>query len=137
MAGPFTAVNSHGVHIDKTGSGGSSTTDVPDVTKWTVNPKAENLAYASSSTGGWKKRMAGTLDVSGSIDVKCNDTDKIESFFKPGEKIAVMELYMNETLKYSGPAIIDDISVETDIDTGAIISATINFSGDGPWTAFQ
>jgi len=124
MAGPASSVG---------GSAKWGNATIPDVLKWTVNPKNETQAYASSSTAGWKKRLAGCKDLSGSIDTKVQDTGLLPC--KPGDK-AILVLKGSAGVSFSGPAIIDDISIETDIDTGAIIGLSINFSADGAWDAF-
>lgn len=108
---------------------------VPNVTNWKLNPKNETKAYASSSTAGWRKRLKSVSDISGSFDLKCDDTTKIESLISPGDIIA-MELWYNQTLYHAGSACIEDISYEVDLDTGNIVAATVTFSGNGVWTDF-
>lgn len=109
---------------------------VPDVTKWSLNPKSENQAYASSDTAGWKKRLAGQKDMSGSFECKCSDSTRLETICKPGATYAA-ELYYDQTLKHAGSLIVDDIAYEVDIDGGAIVAATVNFSCAGAWTDFN
>lgn len=124
MAGPATSIG---------GKATWNSVEIPDVLKWSLNPKGEIHAYGSSSTAGWKKRMAGTKDLSGSIDTKVQDTGTLPC--KPGDT-ATLQLEAESGVSFSGPAMIDDISMETDIDTGAPVGLTINFSANGTWSDF-
>lgn len=107
---------------------------VPDVTKWTINPKNETQAYASSDTAGWKKRLAGCYDLSGSFECKAQNATPP---CKPGQLITTLLLTMAAGVTLSGPAIVDDISSEVDVDGGAIVAWTVNFSANGQWDAFD
>lgn len=108
--------------------------DVPDATKWTWNPKNETQAYASSDTGGWRKRLPGVYDGSGSWECKAQSATPP---VKPGALVSLTLTLATGVAFAAGPAIIDDISTEVDLDTGNIVAWTINFSANGKWDEFD
>lgn len=112
-----------------------NSTEVLDVTSWNVEKVADNKPYASSSTAGYRKRVSGVKDWTGTLEVLPNDTPKLESYCEVGDTKTV-ELFLDGTLKYSGPIIIDKIGVKVDIQSGEVIAGTVDFSGNGAWTNY-
>ena len=106
-------------------------TDIGDVTKWTLDESSNNPAYASNSTSGSKKRVAGVKDSSGTIEYEL-DTAAAEPLTVGAT--ATLKLYINATKYYSVPAIIDSIGTVCDVDTGAIVAHSAKFSGNGAIT---
>jgi hypothetical protein len=128
MGSPFTAI---------TGDASWGGTPIDDVLKTSFNPKCELQAYASSDTAGWKKRLAGCKDISGTIDCLCDGTTglPVPSTIKPGAT-ATLVITLKTGVTISGPAMIDDISIDDNIEGGELVKATIAWSGNGVWTAF-
>lgn len=111
---------------------GAST--APDCTAWSWERSCILHAYASCSTSGWKKRVAGTKDHSGSLEGKFSDSDLIDDYFDEGDAVT-LHLYVNTTDYYIVPARIENLSIEVDIDDGDIIPWSSSFSGDGQWSS--
>jgi len=131
MGTPFTAI------LGNATLGTGPAVHIPDVKKWTCNPKAENQAYASSDSAGWKQRVKGILDCSGTIDCLVTDDATLMSIgIIPGAKIPILTLLLNGTVNFVGPAIIDDVSFDINVESGEIEGATITWSGDGEWEDF-
>ena len=99
--------------------------------KWTLKRTSDNKEYASTETGGNKKRVAGIKDWSGSID--CYAPEGADVTISEGQAITVT-LKKDATHSYAGPAIVDDIDVETDIEGGELTGVSIAFSGNGALT---
>lgn len=100
-----------------------------DITGWTLNVTSNNSAYASSSTGGWKKRVPGVKDWSGSFSGKYNGSVPVSE----GEEVT-LTLGVDATDSYSGDAVIDQVNLQVDIDNGEVVGFTASFSGAGPLT---
>lgn len=113
------------------GKGGTVLADgsaVAEVTLWRINHTANNSAWASSSTGGYKRRVCGTRDWNGVIQTKRDTAAAI-----PLVVGNTYELHLTEdgTKQYQGDAIIDAVQEEVDIDTGEAIGLVVRFSGAG------
>ena len=115
----------------KDGKVNDGTSDIADITRWTFTKTSNNPAYASSSSAGFRKRVAGVKDGSGAIEGKYqNDTAPI---LDEGEEVTV-KLYVDTTHFYSVPVIIDSFQLETDIDRGEVVGWSADFSTNGAWT---
>ncbi|MGE3406806.1 MAG: hypothetical protein AB7I37_08335 [Pirellulales bacterium] len=108
-------------------------TSLADITHWSLRTLSHNSAYASSSTGGHKKRVPGIKDASGTIAFKLNTSDPITDDFDEGSSVTLL-LHLDATRYYSVPAVIDAIRLEVDIDSGQVVGGVAEFSGNGAWT---
>lgn len=109
------------------------TTTLAEITRWELRTLSNNPAYASSATGGFKKRVGGVRDATGQIAFKLDPADPITDDFDEGEAVTLL-LHLDATRKYTVPAIIDAIQLEVDIDTGDVVGGTATFSSTGAWT---
>ncbi len=117
----------------KNGNVVSGSDDIAHVTNWTWNPSSNNPDWASSDTSGYKKRVAGIKDGTGTVDFKYDFTDRIHSTLDVGSEVT-LKLYLNATDYFSVPAIVDDISYEVNINEGDVVGGTLTFSQNGEWT---
>ena len=101
-----------------------------DITGWTINVTSNNAAYASSSTGGWKKRVPGVKDWSGTFSGKFNGELPVAE----GEEVA-LTLTLDGSSSFSGDAVIDQITLQVDVDDGDVVGFTASFSGSGELTS--
>lgn len=108
-------------------------TQLADITSWTLNTTSNNAAYASSSTSGYKKRVPGVKDGSGSVQGKLDISDPITDDFEEGSAVT-LKLYIDATRFYSVPAVIDSLAIDVDIDNGDVVPFTANYSTDGAWS---
>ena len=104
-----------------------------DITHWRLKTIAKNVAYASSATGGYKRRLAGVKDAAGSFTFRLNASDAMTAQLDVGD-LVTLKLYVDAANFFSVPAIIDTVEVETDITTGKVVGGTVEFSADGAWT---
>jgi hypothetical protein len=91
-------------------------------------------AYASCATAGFKKRVAGTRDHSGSVKGIFDPSAPPEDWFEEGDT-GTFHLYVTAAAYYIAPAMITSLDIETDVDDGAIIPWTANFGGNGAWSS--
>lgn len=91
-------------------------------------------AYASCATSGFKKRVAGTKDHSGTLNGKFDPANDISDYFDEGD-LVTLNLYVSTTAYYIVPAMIINVSISVDIDEGDIIPWTASFGGNGAWSS--
>jgi hypothetical protein len=117
----------------KDGSVLVASTPVAEITKWTFNAKSNNPAWASSDSAGYKKRVAGVKDGSGSIEMKYDPSNSFLAQADVGTS-ATLKLYINATKFFSVPAIFDSYDFEVDLDDGDVVGVSADFSANGAWT---
>jgi hypothetical protein len=103
---------------------------IAEVTKWSFTKQANSSRYASSSSGGFKRSVAGVKSGSGEIEFKFDMS--AASPLVEGAAVTLL-LYLDASHFYSVPAIVTRIEVEVDIDTGDVISGSAHFDTDGAW----
>jgi hypothetical protein len=108
-------------------------TPLADITAWTLRTLSGNPAYASSSTGGYRKRVPGVKDAQGTVRFKLNPADPITDDLDAGAAVTLL-LYVDATRFYTVPAVIDALRLEVDIDSGDIVGGVAEFSANGAWT---
>jgi hypothetical protein len=94
-----------------------------EVLNWSLTTTSANDAYHSNDSGGWKKRVAGVKDSSGSFEMRDLPT------MSEGDSAEAI-LYTNQDI-YTVTIIIDSINVNVDINDGTAVNWTVNFSGNG------
>ncbi len=107
-------------------------TTLAEITDWTFQSSSNNHAYASSSTGGFRRRIPGVKDGSGNIGFKLDPANPITNNFDEGSSVTLL-LYLAATRYYSVPAVIDSIHLAVDISSGDVLGGTAIFSADGAW----
>jgi len=108
-------------------------TPLAEITDWTFHATSVNHAYASSSTGGYRRRVAGVKDGAGSIGFKLDPASPITDDFDEGSSVTLL-LYLDATHYYTVPALIDAIQLAVDISSGDVLGGTATFSANGQWT---
>lgn len=102
-------------------------TTLADITGWTLNRRSNNPSYASSATAGHKTRREGVKDYSGSFTFKLDVADPITGDITEGTTYTLL-LYLDGSLFWSCPVIIDSIAHECDINDGEVLGGTCEFS---------
>ena len=82
-------------------------TTLAHITNWSLATVSRNPAYASSATGGYKKRVAGVKEASGTIAFKLDLADPLTDDFTEGAEVTLL-LYLDAAKFYSVPAVIVD-----------------------------
>lgn len=109
-----------------------------EVRKWTFKPTQNNPSYGSNRTAGYKKRVPGIKDATGSIGIA----------YVPGQPVygtgpgqiregaqPELALYIDDFHYIDAPVIIDSMTFEVDLDEGSIVTCDADFSASGLWTA--
>lgn len=108
-------------------------TDVAEIRNWKFNPKSNNPKYASNKTSGYKRTVAGVKEGSGSMSGAWDHAIDFLAVVDVGTS-ADLKLYTDTTHFFLVPSVIDDCSINVDVDNGEIVSWDSNFSTNGAWT---
>jgi len=108
-------------------------TQLAEITDWTFQTSSVNHAYASSSTGGYRKRVPGVKDGAGNIGFKLDPASPITNNLDEGSSVTLL-LYLDAAQFYTVPAVIDAIHLAVDISSGDVLGGTATFSANGAWT---
>ena len=114
---------------------GDTPKKVAEIANWSLDMSADDIDITSFDSEGWRERMQGIKEWSGSFEgnFKPDDTDGQAALINAwlnGEKVT-LELQVNSTVKFSGDALVTP-SIETPVDDKASFSC--DFSGTGPLT---
>jgi hypothetical protein len=93
------------------------------VTNWTLTTTSNNAAFASNDTSGWKTRVAGVRDSSGSFTMK--DKPSFEEGYS-----AELILYTDARI-YTVTVVIDSIGTACNMNDGTEVTWEVAFSGKG------
>jgi predicted secreted protein len=115
---------------------GDTPTKVAEIASWSLDTDAEDIDITSFDSNGWRERMQGIKEWSGSFEgnFKPEDTTGQAALINAwlnGQKVK-LELQVNQNVKFTGEAYIT-LSIETPVDDKA--SFSVDFSGTGPLTA--
>ena len=108
-------------------------TQAQEARHWTFKPKADNKSYASNKTAGYKRRVAGVKEGTGTVAGAWDAANPITTMMDVGTGLTLL-LFLNATINFSVPALIDDLTVNVDIDNGEIVSWDANYGTNGAWT---
>lgn len=109
-----------------------ASTDVAEIRNWKFNPKSNNPKYASNKTSGYKRTVAGVKEGSGSMSGAWDHSIDFLAVVDVGTSVT-LKLYTDGTHFFSVPSVIDDCSINVDVDNGEIVSWDSNFSANGAW----
>ena len=101
---------------------------VGDATSWSISLTSNNPSWASSTTSGYKSRVAGIKDTTGSYSAKFS-----AAIPSPGDEAAAT-FSLSGSGGYTLDIIIDAVNVEVDMDDGDIVGYSVDWSGRGPVT---
>jgi hypothetical protein len=108
-------------------------TPLADITAWSLETVTRAVAYASSATGGFRKRLPGVKDGRGRIQFMLDVASPLTNQLDEGSAVTLL-LYLDATRFYTVPAVIDALRIEVDIDGGKLIGGQAEFSTNGAWT---
>ncbi len=116
----------------KRGTVTSGGTSIAQVTDWQLRTRAAGVSYASSETGGFRKKLSGVKQASGALRFVVS-TAAPQTQLAAGDAVT-LHLHLDASRYISLPARIDGLRLQVNIDTGQIIGGQFDFSSDGAWT---
>lgn len=122
-----------GGYSGKDGTAKIGSTDIYELRGWKFNPKSNNPKYASNRTSGYKRTLAGVKEATGSMSGADDRANDFIAVVDVGTSVT-LKLYTDATHFFSVPSVIDDYSMNVDIDNGEIVGWDANFSSSGAWT---
>lgn len=103
---------------------------IADCTGWSLTWSSNNPSYGSTDTSGYKKRVGGVKDWSGSYSAKYNGGTTT-----PGQTAGGASFTLDGSTSWSGDVIVDSVNLEVDMDDGDVVGYSVDFSGNGVLTA--
>lgn len=108
---------------------------VAKITSWSLDMSADDIDITSFDSGGWRERIQGLREWSGSFEGSFmpNDTQGQAALINAwlnGQKVG-LELQVSETVKFSGDAFVT-LSIEMPVEEKANFSC--DFQGTGSLT---
>lgn len=105
---------------------------IAEVGKWAFAPKVPVVTYASNKTGGYKQATYGPVEATGTINGYYAPENPITSQIDVGDFVT-LKLYIDAVGFYSVPCVIDSLALNVDIETGAFVSWTANYTLNGAY----
>ena len=103
-----------------------------DITAWRFTTPADNISYASSATGGFRKRLSGARHGLGRVSFVLNTLDAATARLAAGD-LVTLQLNLDPTRYYYVPAIIDDVQLSVDVNQRDPIRGTADFTTNVAW----
>lgn len=112
------------------------TTQVAEITSWSLDIGADAIDVTNFGSSGWKEFVAGLKEWSGSFEGSWDMTDTngqqaLQSALTGGTTVT-LKLYVDDQKNYSGTALIKALGVEASVDD--VVKATFEFQGTGALT---
>lgn len=109
--------------------------EAPDMTKWSIGQSVNIKAQATNSTAGWKERIAGVADASGSMSIV--QASAAASPLTPGSTFAaVFDIDGTAANTYTGTIMIESFDgYEVNMDDGGEVIATYKWGAHGALVA--
>lgn len=108
--------------------------NIPEVRKWTMTITRNAKEYASSSTGGGKRKLAGAENFDGSLDVYHDADNRLHALGMDAGVTGYLKLWEDDTDFYIAPVYLDDVSTDVDIEGEGLVEGAVSFSRDGALT---
>jgi len=114
---------------------GDTPKKVAEIANWSLDMSADDIDTTSFDSQGWRERIQGIKEWSGSFEGNFDPTDTdgqvaLISAWLNGQPVS-LELQVNDTVKFSGDAFVT-LNLETPVDDK--VSFGCDFSGTGPLT---
>lgn len=111
-----------------------------ELQNWRFTATVAVHSYSSNCSAGYKKRVSGIKDGSGSMGLLHNPGRPVygqgSGQMQEGDQ-ATLGLYLNDNHYLAVPAIITSFAFEVDIDEGSFVSSNVEFEANGLWQAFM
>ena len=120
------------VRSGKNGTAVFASTNVDELTNWTMDVQGEDHVYASDKTSGLKRHVVGTVDYTGTITVK---SDAGAPQLNTGDAGAlVLKEDASDSWSFAAAVIVSGPRTEVDLDTGDIVGYEYGWANAGAVT---
>ena len=107
------------------GTGGTSSAGGDQITSWSLSITSNNSSWGSTATNGYKDRVVGVKEGSGSIEGKWNGSAP----FAVGASVTLT--LGTGSGSFSVPCLIDGLSLDVNVDDGEVVGWSAEFSSNG------
>lgn len=104
---------------------------VNEVTKFTIESKANVGKWGSNLSGGHKKALAGVREKTGTVEFKIPEGGSAE--IDDGDEVT-LHLKPDGSADQTGLAVIESVSIDVDVDTGDPVGGSFTWHANGAWT---
>lgn len=104
-----------------------------EITLWTFKTTRKHVAYSSSATGGFRRRLPGVREGSGRFNFVVAEPQSAGAALQEGAEVT-LTLAIDRQRQYVVPAVVDVVAIETDISGGGPVTGWAEFSTTGSWT---
>ena len=104
-----------------------------EITLWTFKTVRKHVAYASSATGGFRRRLPGVREGAGRFNFVVAAEHSADQGLQEGTAVT-LTLAIDSQRRYIVPAVIDVVAIETDISGAGPVTGWAEFSTTGEWT---
>ena len=111
----------------KDGSVSVGTTNVTQISSWSISIEADTLEYTSFDSGGWKDMMGSLKSWSGSCEGFAGGNDS--KLLAVGTEVQLVLVEGTGGTTYTGNAIVTSKSV--DASTAELVTVSFDFTGSG------
>ena len=110
---------------------GDTPADIHQIKNWKINTKAGVSKFATNSSGGWKRSIAGSKEWTMTWDAAVDDSNAIP--VKEGDSIVIQgHIDGSSGQYYSGTVVIASIDgPDVDINDGKEVGYSVTAEGDG------
>lgn len=110
-------------------------TQIAEVTKWNWNPKVNIVSYSSNKTLGYKQKLIGIREGTGTLEGVWDAANPAYSVLAEGTVDIALKLYINATQFWAITAVIESFTQDVNIDAGEMVTWNASFHAKGSWTA--
>jgi hypothetical protein len=107
-----------------------------EITLWTFKTTRKHVAYCSSATAGFRRRLPSVREGSGRFHFVLNTAQPASAGLHDNAAVT-LTLAIDRDHQYVVPAVIDVVQIETDINGGGPVTGWAEFSTTGPWSEPQ
>jgi hypothetical protein len=107
-------------------------TAIGDLTAWRFTTTADSISYASSATGGFRRRLAGARHGFGVIAFVLDLLNPATLSLAPGDLVS-LQLDIDSTHYYQVSASIDTVQLAVEVNQAEPVAGTADFSTNGAW----
>jgi hypothetical protein len=104
---------------------------VNEVTKFTIEDKVNVGKWGSNLSAGWKNAIAGVREKTGTVEFKIPTGGS--AAMEAGDSVT-LHLKPDGSADQTGPAIIEGVSMDVDVDTGDPVGGSFTWHSNGAWS---
>jgi hypothetical protein len=103
------------------------------VTRWSFETLSAGVSFASSATGGYRRRTRGAKQGRGKIEFLAERDNPWIEALSAGARVT-LRLAIDPSGYFVAPVVLEEVRIETNVDSGAAVAGAASFVTDGAWS---